>query len=104
MTSKPQGTPRCPLGFNRTGLVAVLCKCVVLSLPATVKSHSRSFPLLLPPLSPFILDLQLSSHRSVPQCGSLTVPCSLASVRIQEAGESSEASAEYAYSEVCAIT
>lgn len=54
-TSKPQRTPSCSLGFNRTGLVAVLCKCIVLSLPANRKNQNSSLP-LLPLLSRFILD------------------------------------------------
>lgn len=40
-TSKPQGTPNCSLGFNRTGLVAVLCKCIVLSLPANSEKSKQ---------------------------------------------------------------
>lgn len=33
-TSKPPWTLSCSLGFIRTGLIAVLCICIVLSFPA----------------------------------------------------------------------
>lgn len=54
-TSKPQRTSSCSLGFNRTGLVAVLCKLFSVSLP-TEKNQNSSLPSLLPLLSHFILD------------------------------------------------
>lgn len=104
MTSKPQWTPSCSLGFTRTGLVAVLCNCVVLSLPTdseTSRLQLFSFPATSVPVH-FGPSAQFSQKH--PQCGSLTVPCYLASVRVQEAGESSEASAKYASLKICAIT
>lgn len=36
-TSKPLWTLSCSLGFIRTGLVAVSCKCIVVSFPADVE-------------------------------------------------------------------
>lgn len=61
-TSKPSWTPSSSLGFIRTGLVAVLCKCIVLSYLANIEKKSLS-PLQSPlPLS--ISESQLSSHGS----------------------------------------
>lgn len=96
--------PSCSLGFTTAGLVAVLCNCVVLSLP-TDRETSRlqlfSFP-ATSVLVHFGPSAQFSQKH--PQYGSLTVPCYLASVRVQEAGESSKASAKYAYLKICALT
>lgn len=72
----------------------MLCKCVVLSLPADSEESEPQLSSFSPPLPRSSLDLQLSPHRSIPRCGSLTVPCYLTSVRVQEAGEGGEASAD----------
>lgn len=101
--ASPSG-PRCSLGFTRTGLVAVLCNCVVLSLPTD--SETSRLQLFSFPATSVLVHFGPSAQFSQkhPQYGSLTVPCYLASVRVQEAGESSEASAKYAYLKICAIT
>lgn len=55
-TSKPQRTPSCSLGFNRTGLVAVLCKCIVLSLPANREKSKQQPSFFTATPVPFTLD------------------------------------------------
>lgn len=87
-TSKPQRTPSCSLGFNRTGLVAVLCKCIVLSLPAN-RENSKQQPSFFTATSvPFHFgSLAQFSWKHSPMWLALSVPCYLASVRVQGAGE-----------------
>lgn len=52
-TSKPQRTPSRSLGFNRTGLVAVLCKCIVLSLPANSEKSKQQLSFFTATSIPF---------------------------------------------------
>lgn len=52
-TSKPQWTPRRSLGFNRAGLVAVLCKCIVLSLPADSEKSEQQLSFFTATSVPF---------------------------------------------------
>lgn len=54
-TSKPLWTLSCSLGFIRTGLVAVSCKCIVVSFPAFIeKQQLFSFSTTSTPFQPGI--------------------------------------------------
>ena len=81
-TSKPPWTQSCSPGFIRTGLVAVLCICIVL-FPCwhwKIKTVASLFYHHLYPFLFWILSWVLTEAFS--PCGSLTVHCYLASVRI----------------------
>lgn len=103
-TSKPQRTPSCSLGFNRTGLVAVLCKCIVLSLPAN-REKSKQQPSFFTATSvPFHFgSLAQFSWKHSPMWLSL---CALLPGFRKSSGSrgDSEASTKYAYLKVRAIT
>lgn len=86
-TSKPPWTLCCSLGFTRAGLVAVLCKYIVVSFPAGIGKEKQHFSFI----APFHFGIPAVLTEASPRCGSLTVHCYFASVRIQKAGERSQA-------------
>lgn len=98
-TSKPPWTLSCSLGFIRTGLIS---SCVVYmhcsQFPCRqwkIKTAASLFYCHLYPFPCWSLSWVLTEAFS-PR-GSLTVRCYLASVRIWEAGERSQANIKYAF-------
>lgn len=77
----------------------MLCKYIVLSFPAGIEKLKTAFFFspFLPPV-PFHFGISAEfSQKHIPCRGSLTVHCYLSSVRIQEAGERSQANSISAF-------